>query len=203
MPTLSIRMGSVFVPEHRLKPIPPLAGDAPCTDQFNGLTVTENPDFALASVTCRLGQDKAFSAAAKKAFGFAPPGPGQVAGKGNFSLIWTGPDQWMVEAPFASHEDIATILKAALKSTASVTEQTDGWARFDIHGSAVPDVFERLCNLNIRAMEEGHATRTAIDHLGCIVICRKRAEHLSVLGPRSSAGSLHHAITTAAVSVLG
>ncbi len=191
------------MPEHRLKPIPPLAGNTPRTDLFAGLTVTENPDLALASIACRLGQEIAFSAVAKKAFGFALPGPGLVTGMGDYTAFWTGPDQWMVEAAFASHEDIAAILKAALKSMASVTEQTDGWARFDVQGSAAPTVFERLCNLDTRAMENGSATRTSIDHLGCFVICRKRGEDFSVLGPRSSAGSLHHAITTAATSVLG
>ncbi|MGB5559853.1 MAG: sarcosine oxidase subunit gamma [Paracoccaceae bacterium] len=191
------------MPDHRLKPIPPLGGDMPRTDRFEGLTITENPDLALASVACRPGQGKSFGTAAKKALGFALPGPGQTAAKGDYTAFWTGPEQWMLGAPFASHEDIAAILKRVFKATASVTEQTDGWARFDLNGSAAPVVFERLCNLNTRAMASGSATRTVIDHLGCFVICRAAGTDFSVLGPRSSAGSLHHAMTTAATSALG
>ncbi|CAN0603920.1 unnamed protein product, partial [Ectocarpus sp. 12 AP-2014] len=36
--------------------------------------------------------------------------------------------------------------------------------------------------------------------LNCFVLCRKPG-YISVIGPRSSAGSLHHALKTAMLSV--
>lgn len=92
-------------------------------------------------------------------------------------------------------DDIATQIAAQAKGTASVTEQSGGWCRFDLAGPRLAEVFALLCSADLRA-STGFATRTAIDHLGCFVIKRDDAR-ISVLGPRSSAGSLHHALLTA------
>ena len=73
--------------------------------------------------------------------------------------------------------------------------------RFDITASDLPALFERLCNHDLRRAGVGAATRTVIDHLGCYVIRRSETE-VTILGPRSSAHSLHHALTTAAKALL-
>ncbi len=92
-------------------------------------------------------------------------------------------------------------MKTALTDNASVTEQSDGWARFDVQGETAVDLFERLSAANTRRMDSGTATRTVIEHLGCYLICRRKGEHFSILGPRSSAASLHHALCAAAKSM--
>jgi len=190
------------VPEHRLKALAPLGGATPKVDRFENLTITEFTGAALASVASRVGKEKPCATAAKKVLGVALPSVGKMASRGVFNAFWSGPEQWFVEAPFETHEDLAAILKAGLKATASVTEQTDGWCRFDVEGQGAVKVFERLCPVNIRTMESDTVTRTAIDHTGCFLLCRTAGEAFSVYGPRSSAGSLHHALTTAAVSAL-
>lgn len=186
---------------HNLTAIMPMGGSSPRQDQVGNITITEVIDTALASVTCRLGKDKAFRTAAKRLFGGVMPEPGHWAPGSDYALIWTGPDQWFAEAPFATHEDIARIVKAALGDTASVTEQTDGWARFDVEGATVVDMFERLSAVSTRRMQGDQATRTSIEHLGCYLICREPGRRISIIGPRSSAGSIHHALITAAQSV--
>jgi len=108
----------------------------------------------------------------------------------------------MLGADIATHEDIAAKLKAALKDTASVTEQTDAWCCFDLSGKGIAAVMELLCPINMRALASGDATRTTIHHLGCFVICGDPDGFLRILGPRASAGSLHHAILTAMRSAL-
>ena len=115
--------------------------------------------------------------------------------------FWAGADQWMVEAPFDSHEGLADQVKDTLGNAASVTEQTDAWTRFDLDGSDIPAVLELLCQLDLRKMTEGRAARCSIHHIGCFVLCRT-SESFSIYGPRSSAGSLHHAILTAMRSAL-
>lgn len=107
----------------------------------------------------------------------------------------------MIEAPFASHEDIAAILKPIFGEAASITEQTDAWVRFDVTAANLPGYFERLCNFDLVRAGAGAATRTVIDHLGCYII-RRSDTLVSLLGPRSSAHSLHHALTTAAKALL-
>ncbi|AZO11554.1 MULTISPECIES: sarcosine oxidase subunit gamma [unclassified Mesorhizobium] len=189
------------MPEHRLHSTTPLGGTTPRVDELPGFRIAENIGVALASIASRLNRQAEFATAAKRFFGFEMPAPGKVSGKAPYTAVWTGVDQWFVEAPFTSHENIAQIVKDGFGDNASVTEQTDGWACFDVGGPAAPAVFERLCALDVHAMAGGAASRTTIEHIGCIVICREARLQFSILGPRSSAASLHHALMAAARSV--
>lgn len=184
---------------HNLKAITALGNTNPQVDTIGLVTCREVPDVALASVTARLGKEDQTKTVLKKAIGVAPPDVGKAVHK-TLSAFWTGPDQWMIEGPFDQVEELADHLKAAVKDNASVTEQTDAWARFDLNGESVLAVLELLCNLNTRKMEADHVTRTSIHHLGCFVRCIAD-DHFSIYGPRASAGSLHHAIKTAMSSV--
>jgi len=186
------------VPNHRLKPLSPLGHDTPVVTTIGPVTISEKIDCALASVASRRDQDKAVAAAATT-LGIPLPGAGHFEQASVFSAFWLGPDQWMVEAPFASHEDIVAILKPAFGHSASITEQTDAWVRFDVSGKDLASMFERLCTFDLRSHGAGSATRTVIEHLGCYVVIRDE-ERLSVIGPRSSANSLHHALMAAAQS---
>lgn len=186
---------------HDLAALTPLGGTAPRSDRIGDVAITEVTDRALASVSCRSGKATAFETAAKTLFGVDLPAPGQSAAGPVWTLIWTGPDQWFAEAPFETHEDIAAMAKSALGDSASVTEQTDGWVRFDVEGPGAVDLLERLCPLPSRRMKTGDATRSMIEHMGALVICRAQGRHFSVIAPRSFAGSMHHALTAAARSI--
>jgi sarcosine oxidase subunit gamma len=186
------------VADHRLKPITPLGHDAPHSVTLGPVTITEVVDTALASLAARHGEAKAVADIADAA-GIPLPPPGKAAKAATYAAFWLSPDMWMVEAPFATHEDIVAILKPHFGETASITEQTDAWARFDVTGADLPAMFERLCNFDLRAHGPGSATRTVIEHLGCYVVIRAEG-HLSVIGPRSSAASVFHALETAARS---
>lgn len=180
---------------HSLISISPLGNLEPLKTQIGAVLLTEETAFALASCSARLGKEQQTKTALKKFTGQSAPKVG-YASDGEISAFWMGPDLWMVEAPYDTNEDLAHKLKAIAKTNASITEQTDGWCRFDIKGPSLSDVFERLCMANIRKMVKGDATRTSIEHLSCFVIMRD-SDHISVLGPRSSAASLHHALVVA------
>jgi sarcosine oxidase subunit gamma len=158
------------------------------------VTVAERADVALASLAARRGREGDLAAAAQS-IGLPLPGPGRHATGAVWSAFWLGPDQWMVEADFATQEDIVAALRPAFGDSASITEQTDAWVRFDLAGGDLAAVFERLCALDVRAMQPGDATRTVIEHLGTYVI--RGTGGMAVLGPRSAARSLHHALVTA------
>ncbi|MEO0357440.1 MAG: sarcosine oxidase subunit gamma, partial [Pseudomonadota bacterium] len=179
-----------------MKPITALGGTDPRVDTVGTVTLTENPGLALASVAARLGQETACQKHLKASIG-AVPGPGTSHLNDPLSGVWISPDMWMISAPFDTHQDLAAQLKTRFTDTASITEQTDAWCCFDLQGAGMHDVMERLCPIKIRAMQAGDATRTSIDHLGCFVIRQSPDDWLRILGPRSSAGSLHHAVMTA------
>ena len=181
------------MPDHRLNPLTPLGSRVAQTNTVGPVTITENVGLALASVAIRMGGDAAFAKAAK-ALNITLPPPGRASD----SALWLAPNQWMIEAPFATHENIVAYLKPAFGDAASITEQTDAWVRFDLTGPDLHAMFELLCTLDTRAMKPGDGTRTVIEHLGCYVT--RRAAGFTVLGPRSSAKTLHHALITAAKS---
>lgn len=183
----------------RLKAMTALGAQDPAVVTVGPLTVTERVDVALASVAARRGRLKDMAKAAKAAgLPLAEPARHQ-AGK-TYAAFWVAPEMWFVEAPFASHEAIAAMLKDALGDAASVTEQTDAWVVFDLAAANLAPLLERLCNVDFAAVPEGHATRTVIDHLGCYLI-KHGPGRARVYGPRSSAQSLMHALEVAAASV--
>ena len=199
MPISLIRTEDVSV--HNLKATTPLGATGPSTDEFQNLTIAEVTDRALASVSMRLGHDSEFTKRAQDLLGFDLPQPGGASIGTSFAAFWISPDSWMIDVDYDGHEDLAAQIKSVMQETASVVEQTDGWCRFDVTGAAVCDLFERLSNADIRGMESDTATRCAIHHIGCYIWCREAGQTFSVLGPRSSAGSLHHALIETAQAV--
>lgn len=182
-----------------LEALTPLGHAEPETLTIGPFTITERIDTALASLATRRGCEGDVAKAAKGA-GIALPPPGSYV-KEALAAFWLAPDMWMIEAPFATHEDICTFLLRHFKGAASVTEQTDAWVRFDIGAHNLDALMERLCNVDLAAVPQGYATRTIIDHLGCYLI--KHAEdEITLYGPRSSAQALHHALSVTAQSLL-
>ena len=181
-----------------LVPTTALGDAAPCTATFGSLTLTENDRLALASVALRRNMD------VPAPMGLALPGPGPgdwVEGVG-VAAFWTGPGQWMIEGPVPEdpREDFAAeVLRNA--PGCSVTEQTDGWVAVEIVSDAgegpILDLLERLVNLDPVTLRPGKASRTVLEHLGVFVI-RRGEDRLAVIGMRSAAGSLWHALSTAA-----
>ena len=185
---------------HDLKPVTALGGDAPQVDTIGTITIAENDNVALASVAARKGHEDACANHLRSLLG-AVPGVGKAVLHDPEAGFWMGPDQWMIGAPLTTHETIADQMKDRFGAAASVTEQTGAWVVFDVTGARMPDLSEILCNIPIRQMQAGDVRRTMIHQLGCFVIKRQDADHIRILGPHASAGSLHHALVTAAHAV--
>ena len=185
---------------HDLKPTTALGGAAPQVDTIGALTITENAGVSLASVAARLGGEAKTAQVLKKLLGDVP-GPGRAQLHDPEAGFWMGPNQWMIGAPMDTHELLADQLKSKLGDAASVTEQSGAWVVFDLVGANMVDALERLCSAPVRRMVAGDAQRTTIHHLSCFVIRRDAEDHMRIIGPRASAGSLHHALVGAAKSV--
>lgn len=184
------------MPDLKLNPLTALGQPAPVTERLGPWTLIERFDVALASLAPRRGRLDEVSETAARA-GIPLPPPGRAETGATFGAFWMTPEMWMVEAPFATHEDIRRHLLGLFADMASITEQTDAWVRLDLSGPGLPRLFERLTNVDLGPAPAGAATRTAIEHLGCYLI-KRSAEAVTVYGPRSSAGSLHHALAEAA-----
>ena len=104
-----------------LKSLTPLGHDTPITETIGAVTITENTGTALASLASRLGREAEVASAAAAA-GIALPGPGRSLSATIYAAIWLGPEQWMIEAPFTTHEDITAHLKPIFGEAASITD---------------------------------------------------------------------------------
>ncbi|WP_293575178.1 sarcosine oxidase subunit gamma [Phaeobacter sp.] len=185
---------------HRLQSRTPLGAAAARSDTIGTLTIAEITDVALVSVSARNDQEPALRAALATAVGLDLPEVGQSATADDLSAFWTGPSQWMCAAPYEGGEVLCRQIKHHVGASASVVDQTDAWCRFDVSGAQVFDLFERLTKAPVRSMAPGAACRTGVEHLGVYLWCQS-ATHWAVIGPRSSAGSLHHALMAAARSI--
>lgn len=184
-----------------LHALTPLGASVPVERRIGAIRIVERFDVALASIAQRAGRETDFAAAANAAL-VPLPEPARAAEGAPYAAFWVAPGMWFVEAPLASHEDIVAALKPAFGEAASITEQTDGWVRFDLTAPDPAALFERLCNLDLRAAPAGFASRTVIEHLGCYLILRGPGA-ATLYGPRSSAQSLLHAIEVAARVIAG
>ena len=177
-----------------LTPTTALGGAIPFDETIGGNRIREVSDAAMASLAMLKGQGGAFKKAAASRLGELPA-PGYAGGTNHASTIWMGPDQYLVEGI-----DAAT-LAATFGASAAITDQSDAWVRFDVTGGDVVAMLERLSGADTRRMQAGSATRTAIHHMHCVIVCRAGGTDFTILGPRSSAASLHHALVAAAASL--
>lgn len=106
----------------------------------------------------------------------------------------------MIEAQGRAAEDFVAALSVEARGC-SVIEQTDAWVCFEIASDDGADpiraIMEKLVNLDTAQFGAGSATRTALHHMSVIMI-RRAGDRLAVIGMRSLADSLWHALETAA-----
>ncbi|GGG75072.1 hypothetical protein GCM10011415_24520 [Salipiger pallidus] len=164
------------------------------SERFGALRLTEVPDLGLVSIALRKGAE------APAPFGLALPGPGAWAEGATASALWTGPGQWLLELPGQGAADVVGLV-APEAPGCSLTEQTDGWACIEITSTAgaapLEALRERLVNLAPGTLAPGHGTRTILHHMSVLVI-RRAPDRLAVLGMRSAADSLWHALSETA-----
>ena len=197
-PILSIQKGTNFVP--KLHAVSPLGFTTPHKDMVGAYAISEVTDRAMVSVTARKNCGAAVTTILTKILKQPAPKVGGYCA-GEIEAFWIGQSQWMLAAAFDEYEDIVASFASTFKGKASLTEQTDGWCRFAIVGPDIDRLCSLLCNIDMRSLKAGKASRTLIEHIGCFVL-RSAEDNLQVIGPRSSARSLHHSICAAAKSAL-
>lgn len=174
-----------------LTPLTALGADKPRELQLGGMNIRENSGLGLASVAVPAG------VAVPDLPGLTLPGPGRWARGGGLSAFWMAAGQWMIELDDRAETDVAARIKAVCP-LARVTEQTDAWVAFEVIGSdaQINALLERLVNIDLSGFAAGRAQRSALHHMGIYVI-RRDSGAVRILGMRSSAASLWHAVTNA------
>lgn len=176
-----------------LKPLTALGGSTARAVSYGTLMLEENNGLAFASLALRRG------IAEPSPFGLALPGPGRWAENDAAAALWTGPSQWLVEGPGRAETDFAAEVSTACPGC-SVTEQTDGFVAFEVRSAAgkapILALMAKLVNLDPSRFGPGTGTRTGLEHMSVFVI-RRAADRLAVIGMRSAAATLWHALEIA------
>lgn len=169
-----------------LTPLTAFGLTAPRHVTHGTLTVTEGAGIALFSVALGQGAD------VPRPWGLTLPDVGGLVVQAEVSAFWTGQGQWMLACPDGTAPPTC--------DGCAVTDQSDGWVTLDLcapDGATLDGVLEKLVNLDLRAFQPHQARRTGLAHLAVFVL-RMDTGHLRVLGPRSAAGTLWHALERAA-----
>jgi sarcosine oxidase subunit gamma len=190
------------VAEYSLTATSPLGG----IDRTIGtVTLREAPDTAIVSLAIPLGGEAAAFEAIRAAFGIAPPAVGMscLSADRAARLIRLGSDQMfiMLDHPGTCP---ATLIAEKLGDTAYLTDQSDVWAVLDISGAGTRSALRRICPIDLHpdSFATGQAARTAMEHIGAIII-RTGSDAFTLLSASSSALSFLEAVELSIINSSG
>lgn len=133
-----------------------------------GVTVTEISHFGLVQVMARRGRAADVAKAAKKGWGVSPPErPAAVTAK-EATLVWSGPDQFLVLTGARDIADAVAPLRTIFAGLASLSDQSGGRALIRMSGAKVRDVLAKVSSVDLHeaVFPVGAAAATSIDHTG-------------------------------------
>jgi sarcosine oxidase subunit gamma len=90
------------------------------------------------------------------------------------TVIWLGPDEWLVTSPFTTPEDLEAGLRAAASGAAAVTDVSAQRTTLSLRGEHVRDVLATGCALDLhpRVFGAGSAAQTTLGQAGVVLLAR-------------------------------
>lgn len=170
----------------------------------DGVALSEITDQALVSVSIPIGGEAALETAISDAYGCRLPPVGESAASRDGTVRFLGLQRDQVFVMFDHGGDRAvTMVEGALNGSAYFTDQSDSWVMLRIEGPKARAALERICPIDLHpdAFAEGAVTRTAMEHLGAIIL-RDGPESFVLMSPRSSAQSFFNAVRTSIENIL-
>jgi sarcosine oxidase subunit gamma len=154
-------------------------------------------------VTARRGAVDGTISIIRRALDVAPPtSPRAVAGA-RAMIAWSGPGRWLVMSEAADGAELCASLTTSLAGMASCIDQTDASVRLELSGPGARRSLMKLVGIDVHpaVFKVDDVALTPVAHIGAHLWRRADADGESVFeiaSPRSSAGSLWHAIVAAA-----
>jgi heterotetrameric sarcosine oxidase gamma subunit len=188
------------VPDLKLSAVTPL-GDL--RRDFAGTSLAEVSGKALVSIAIPCGGEVAMAKAVSGAYGIKPPAIGSSAESRDGAARFLGlqSDQFFLLFDHSGDRAVE-VVSGKLGDAGYYTDQSDSWAMLRLAGPQSLAALERICplDLDVTAFPPGAVGRTAMEHLGAIIL-REPEDTFLLLSARSSARSFLHAVETSLVNV--
>jgi len=117
--------------------------------------------------------DEAFRAAVAEAVGMAPPAEALTAiTRSGRTILWMGPDEWLVVAPAEDREQLPAELDSALASMhAATVEVGESMTVIALAGPRAGDVLAKGCTINLHpsVFGPGNVVRTLLAKTGIVL----------------------------------
>ncbi|RWB73481.1 MAG: sarcosine oxidase subunit gamma [Mesorhizobium sp.] len=129
-----------------------------------GVSLTEIHNFDLAQVMARRGKAGEMIAAAKARFSAAAPETPRAVSAADATLIWSGPDQFLVLSKGGKHSIEA--LAAGFAGSASLSDQSHARALISVSGDKARAMLAKLSSIDLHpsVFAVGAAAATSMDH---------------------------------------
>ncbi|MER8726440.1 sarcosine oxidase subunit gamma [Mesorhizobium sp. M0904] len=129
-----------------------------------GVSLTEIRNFDLIQVMARRGKAAELAKAAETRFGVAAPNAPDAVRVPDATLIWSGPDQFLVLSKGGIHA--MEKLSQAFSQSASLSDQSHARALISVSGGKARSMLAKLSSLDLHpaAFPAGTAAATAVDH---------------------------------------
>ncbi|AZN98487.1 sarcosine oxidase subunit gamma [Mesorhizobium sp. M9A.F.Ca.ET.002.03.1.2] len=133
-------------------------------DVAPGISLTEIRNFDLIQIMARRGRWAELATAAKARFGVAAPETPKAVQAEDATLIWSGPDQFLVLSKGGKHA--MEPLGRTFAASASLSDQSHARALIAISGTKARTMLAKLSSLDLHpaAFPAGTAAATSIDH---------------------------------------
>ena len=130
----------------------------------------------------------------EKATGCAWPKVGHIQTNGAYQVIGLQSEQIFVVYPRQGDNPVPEVTEL-VGGEGYVTDQSDAWVVLEIDGAGSRAALERICPVDLHevAFPIGQTARTAMEHMGSVVI-RTGENRFQLMSARSSAASFLHAL---------
>ena len=137
----------------------------------NGLTISKREDVAVTHVALRRGMKAELEARASAVLGLSLPFTARVVEASGKTVVWAGPEQWLVIEPRSAGKDPSVELAEAFKGAASIVDVSDSRVIFRVEGQKATEVLSPSMAIDFhdRIFKPGDVAITHASHLGVMV----------------------------------
>jgi sarcosine oxidase subunit gamma len=184
-------------------PLAPILGAGPRALQVDGHAVALGECPLMDMLNLRGNpQDAAFTAAVAAVTGLVLPLQANTATLGaGRTMLWLGPDEWMLQCEAGQAAALEKSLRAALSGQHfSVVEVGHGFTTLSVQGPGAAALLSRGCPLDFHhtTFQAGQMAQTHIARANAIVLCRDAGQDYLLTVRRSFADYLFRWLSAAA-----